>query len=251
MVVELRPYQQDQDKRWPSIRTSTGIEIKATQRDLRRYRALKRVLQRIKEAHSQYYTDEDRNGAGVQDDDDYTPLLARLTHEPPPENGDEHLGEVVEPTSWTALAYDGFMWWASAGERDAAAEEERQDDRDLLCDLEALAEIEQYQDEPPTSGSESNGESGPPPGGVEMAVVAYFHRLTANLVSALAEAVDGSDDSDSDGKVVIGFEELRRMGVDSWSESSRVFALEMVAKYWNREADVRGNSIECCGVRII
>ena len=37
-------------KQWPHIRTSTGEDIKATQRDLRRYYALKRELNRVQHA---------------------------------------------------------------------------------------------------------------------------------------------------------------------------------------------------------
>ena len=51
-------------------------------------------------------------------------------------SGDEDADKVVEPTTWAALAYSGFIWWASAGEQRRGNDaEESAHDATLLADL--------------------------------------------------------------------------------------------------------------------
>lgn len=110
--------------------------------------------------------------------------------------------------------------------------------------------------------------------GLEMAVVAYFHRLTGLILGVLAECVEAGGDEESvsegagsdgvegavggderggwsgQGKVLVGSEDMVRMGLDVWSEGDRRFVQEVVGFYWGREAEVGGKGVECCGVRI-
>jgi hypothetical protein len=106
-------------RKWPILkRSDNGVEIKATQRDLRRYRTLRRALSPLT-----------RLSRGQ------SPNLAHTVEEPDEENEQAHLlythdrrgsdeedelraGEEksVERISWSALAYSSFMWWASAGD---------------------------------------------------------------------------------------------------------------------------------------
>lgn len=112
--------------------------------------------------------------------------------------------------------------------------------------------------------------------GLEMTVIAYFHRLTTLILSTLAEVVVASDvysddddgqagssnkkaatvpdsgdiEQDAEDTVFINGEDMGRMGLDVWSESDRMFVRELVGFYWGRKVVVRGGRVECCGVRI-
>lgn len=104
---------------------------------------------------------------------------------------------------------------------------------------------------------------------VEMAIIAYFHRLTALMLGNLSRVVDACDDSadsaDEDegpaaeqpggrGRdpraVFVASEDMARMGLDIWSEADRRFVKELIEFYWGRTAEVQGVRVECCGVRI-
>ena len=107
------------------------------------------------------------------------------------------------------------------------------------------------------------------PAAPEMAIIAYFHRLTAAILRTLAQVVDGADgggeEDRDDGRqeeeakdggvelppIYVGSEDMIRMGLDVWSEGDRRFVEELLELYWGRKADVQGGRIECCGVRIV
>lgn len=149
------------------------VSLKATQRDARRYAMLRRGLR-------QFSHDRSVSPDTAESDADST-----YSSSP-----------VVEPLSWTRLAYTSFIWWASAGEnRDGLSEEEEEhqieQDTRLLASVESLA----Y---PSTNTvrrsmySEDHGQEAP-----EVALVAYFRRLTSQIFFTLAGAIDRHD---SDGR---------------------------------------------------
>ncbi|KAJ5359174.1 uncharacterized protein N7496_011587 [Penicillium cataractarum] len=149
------------------------VSLKATQRDARRYAMLRRGLR-------QFSHDRSTSPDTAESDADST-----YSSSP-----------VVEPLSWTRLAYTSFIWWASAGEnRDGLSEEEEEhqieQDARLLASVESLA----Y---PSTNTvrrsmySEDHGQEPP-----EVALVAYFRRLTSQIFFTLAGAIDRHD---SDGR---------------------------------------------------
>lgn len=241
IIVEL-PSASDaprQQRRWPRIRTSDGNLIKASQRDVARYRLLHKELFKQRNqssAASDTYADEDG------DDVDTDPLLSRdeiHTKRAEDEFNDMYDDSTVEPMTWSRFAYQGFMWWASAGERDAHATAERDTDRELIGDL--------------ASYSQS----------VETGIIAYFHRQTALLIHSLSELIqrhrDGDDDDDDgssdigddDGDVlVIDRDDLSRMGLDTWSEADRAFVHEFGSLYFGRTVEVKGSEVDCCGLRV-
>ncbi|EXJ87468.1 hypothetical protein A1O3_04428 [Capronia epimyces CBS 606.96] len=187
---------------------------------------------------------------------------------------------VVEPPSWSRVAYDSLVWWASAGDRRGGftETEEAETEQDLAL----------LRDEGDSDNEQSR----------EVALVAYFHRMTEVMFQTIAEAItrtDGNesgarsyqDDDDDDeeednsgsidqdtmqpgscveeeetqgllgdqgeqreGEVEIGREDMAAMGLDSWSASDRAFVEELVRLWWGRKATVRPTSIECCGLRI-
>lgn len=106
---------------WPKIEGPGGIPIRASQRDLRRFRTLEAGLARLSSQLS----------PGTSPTTSRDPTVTNI-----PFFDDAEEKEVVEPLSWTALAYNGFMWWASAGEQ-ALTEmaEESARDAELLADM--------------------------------------------------------------------------------------------------------------------
>ena len=114
---------------------------------------------------------------------------------------------LLEPQSWSALAYSSFMWWASAGEKRTDLAEESDHDSALLQDFNrrnsGLMEYRSANAESPQrsgSASQGNGKAKSPVTPVatleetvtqEMSIIAYFHRLTSLMFKILAEAVDG------------------------------------------------------------
>jgi hypothetical protein len=231
IVVEL-PSTNDappQERHWPRIRTSDGSLIKASQRDVARYRILHKELFKQRNASQpspEAYTDDENEHVA--------PLLSR--DEVDTKRADDDFNEayddtVVEPMTWSRLAYMGYMWWASAGERDAYTTAERETDRELIGDL---AEYSQS---------------------VETAVIAYFHRQSSLLIRTLSEVVESSqqgerdDDEDSDA-LIIDRDDLSRMGLDTWSEADRAFVQEFGSLYFGRTVGVKGSEVDCCGLRV-
>ncbi|RPB23207.1 hypothetical protein L211DRAFT_838729 [Terfezia boudieri ATCC MYA-4762] len=208
VVVTLPPShtKRASKKAWPKIESPAGSPIKATQRDLRRYRKLRKGLQQ--------YTGTAYSNAGNGVD------YKTTAHEEE---------AVCEKASWAELAYSGFLWWASAGEKrqDNNAEEngdgvapavgripqwEEQEDRE---DQEpGPAGDERAEDEDGDSYSqrrssavdsslmlppETPGLPGPmreSSGVVEMDIIAYFHRLTARIIGGMADVVESSEAGD-------------------------------------------------------
>ena len=282
---------QAKEKVWPKIESPRGREVRATQRDLRRYRTLRTGLRiythtskgrESSRGHSQHASshrnDRDRvNGVDNGDDNDngnQTSLL--LDHiENTQETFDDASStldaKLIEPQSWSALAYSSFMWWASAGEKRTDMDEESEHDAALLDDRGGDSRS-MSPNRPRSGGRRSSSTAGAEGGvGMEMAVVAYFQRLTGLILGTLAECVEGSDDpppssdhgSETDhpervgegggpggGKVFVGCEDMVRMGLDVWSEGDRRFVQELVTFYWGREAEVGALGVECCGVRV-
>ncbi|EXJ61722.1 hypothetical protein A1O7_02151 [Cladophialophora yegresii CBS 114405] len=174
--------------------------------------------------------------------------------------------EVIEPSSWSRVAYNSMIWWASAGDRRTgfAEGEESESERD-----QALLH----------SPEEENKTR-------EVAVVGFFQRMTATIFNTLASAiarVDGNeqdseryrDEEEEEGstspvadttqeenqalladqsvkaEVEINHEDMIEMCLDSWSASDKKFVEELVQLWWLRKAVVRPASIECCGLRIL
>ncbi|KIW70021.1 hypothetical protein PV04_02332 [Phialophora macrospora] len=175
--------------------------------------------------------------------------------------------EVIEPSSWSQVAYTSLVWWASAGDRRTgfAEGEENESERDLAL-LRGAEEEDQTQ---------------------EVAVVGYFRRMTAAIFTTLASAIaraDGGEQSSEQyrdeeeeeegstssvvgstqeenqalladegekAEVDINHEDMIEMCLDSWSVSDKKFVEELVQLWWKRKAVVRPASIECCGLRIL
>ncbi|KAH7128289.1 hypothetical protein B0J11DRAFT_266731 [Dendryphion nanum] len=229
VVVEI-PHSYDarpQKRRWPVIRTSDGTQIKASQRDVWRYKLLHHELWKYRNQTS--HANGNSHGEDTSDDDEQAALLRHQNKTQGAEDdfNDVYDDTVVEPMTWTRFAYLGFMWWASAGETDAYTTAERERDREVLGDL------SDFQD------------------GLHTAIIAYFHRSTSSLITRLAELIELVDDEDgeSDG-IVLDKDDISRVGLDTWSEADKAFVQEFLWMYFGRRAEVEGANLECCGLRI-
>lgn len=241
------------DRRRPTIKSSkTQKEIKATQRDLRRYNILRRAMQPLKEASAHFSDDQDNESQ---------PLLHSSSSPAVEDDAVDDEGDVVEPTTWSELAYTSFMWWASAGEKEQTVLDEENMDSSVLDDLadiaQHLADERRYKDEdndeatlstdtPPTQEPQRDAR-------LETAIIAYFHRLSKKIFEVSAEVVDfgeSGDDSGPEDAVKMDREALRSMGLDAWSVGDREYVKEFFRLWFRRDVKVDPLEIECCGVRI-
>ncbi|KAL1894179.1 hypothetical protein Sste5346_005965 [Sporothrix stenoceras] len=185
-------------KVWPTVEIAKGVPLKATQRDLRRYKALVAGLERLAGRAPSASEAEKKNAQ-----------LADAT-EP-----------IVEPVTWAALAYHGFMWWASAGEQSRSEEtDETIHDAQLLADivpprpqaissdshasssanlLDSVSSLTARRvpaDDENSNDDDDNDDEGEERARLELAIITYFHRLTTQILSVLSDIVESSDDDE-------------------------------------------------------
>lgn len=266
------------EKAWPKLQTSSKSELKASQRDLRRYRTLRQGLRRT-QSRSRAVSPYPESRHNQDDEDDQAPLLPIInTHETFDDASSTIDDKLIEPLSWPALAYSSFMWWASAGEKRVDRDQEVENDVALLRNLDDNSEFTPMNGRMRRRSSLNRktplsmvGDSALLPELLpEMAIIAYFHRLTTLILGTLAEIVQawdngpGGHDDDAhnermspnnddavDSDIVISGEDMARMGLDAMSEGDKRFVQELLDLYWGRRGEVEGARIECCGVRII
>ncbi|ORY13398.1 hypothetical protein BCR34DRAFT_562156 [Clohesyomyces aquaticus] len=239
IIVEIPPtYDAKPETRvWPTMKNSEGELIRASQRDVWRYKLLHHELWKYRQDGAKTNGTKTNANESEDGDEDARLLEHRDTHDDRSEEDEVYNSNTVEPMTWSQLAYSGFMWWASAGEKEAYIVEERDRDRELLGDL-------------------SDFQTGLP-----TAVIAYFHRLTSSLVSRLAALIEAVDDEDGGAEVhgdgglegellVLGKDDMSRAGLDSWSEADKGFVEDFLWLYFGRRAVVKGASLECCGVQV-
>ncbi|EHK41440.1 hypothetical protein TRIATDRAFT_173886, partial [Trichoderma atroviride IMI 206040] len=278
------------EKSWPIVECPRGRPVKATQRDLRRFNALRTGLARLA-ANPPTPTP----GQDPRSPDSETSAVRLSTSHSARLVKDEPYGatdNLVEPLTWAAFAYNGFMWWASAGEQ-IRSEEQEESTRDsaLLADLLSPTSPRvgsmpipppapsSSQSEPLSNSiaslaarrSSTDGEAN-----IELAIITYFHRLTTQMLSVLVDIVDAADESyrdnddsgdadgdedeteglvpnesdDSDPAITIDSRSIENMGLDVWSASDTFFVQELVAVYFGRQAVIEGKGVEVCGVRV-
>lgn len=258
VLITMPPlYSEDaKEKVWPRVECPQGTELRATQRDLRRYKALRWALSH----HASPPPSPHRLSSDSMNAEGGTPhttsphALPRddpMLDIPDTEN-------IVEPISWSALAYSGFMWWASAGEQRMHSEEESEADAGLLSGLSLSPPTPQT----PKAPSQSSGEEHEGAAIQEMGIIAYFHRLTTQILTSLSDIVDVTDsddereteelldDEDDVPAVYISNVDMERMGLDVWSASDHTFIEDIAREYFGRRAQVEGRTVDVCGIRI-
>ena len=252
LLFELPALAKHEDsKQWPRLVRSDRKVIKASQRDLRRYRALRLEMRRLKRGRRS--SDTSRYRDNDQDQEEQHPLLRSTTtlHEAE-ESGDlnNNEGEVVEPASWTAVAYRSFMWWASAGEQDAFEAEEEAADQLLLHDLPRIDDATQ----PPSSINNSQASESSDLQNVATVLVAYFHRITSRTLQIIADMVEDADDETEEGLAedAIQFDSvnMQQVGLDAWSDHDKVFLRDLTKLYFDRDAVLEEGGVRMCGMRL-
>lgn len=315
MLVTMPPPHSSnaKDRVWPTVECPKGVPVKATQRDLRRFRSLKLGLTRLA-ALSAQPPQESALSPQSETTDSSAPATAgiRLSQAPAQPStssandspcrtllADDETEKIVEPTTWAALAYSGFMWWASAGEQRGSDEvDEAAHDGSLLADLAPHAPAPQRRasfNAPPPSASlvdsvssltarrtAGDGKDDEDRARIELAIIAYFHRLTTSLLGVMADIVDSTDEDDfigadlgevvaavgeaedgegarlllngdgegSGGWVRVDSDALAQMGLDVWSKADAEFVAELTARYFGRRAYVETKGVEVCGLKV-
>ena len=190
--------------------------MKATQRDLRRYRKLRKGLEQ--------YSGVSSGSTGLRSISNGHGNINTMSDYRATSNEEE---SVCEKASWAELAYSGFLWWASAGEKrhDNNVEEDgdgvapaigripheepvESEPEDNIPVLDGPADDERdganndghgyrrgdRDSDMPSIPPETPGLSGPTQstssGVVEMDIIAYFHRLTAWIIEGMSEAIE-------------------------------------------------------------
>lgn len=252
------------ERAWPSVELPKGVPVKATQRDLRRFRTLKASLRRLA-ARSSAVADEDEHAETANND---TQRPSALSHRQSrmsissmrtsnflSDGEDAHVisdaaEKIVEPMTWAALAYSGFMWWASAGEQRRSDEvEEAAHDNSLLADLypapspahpsanqqrrssgsfnvtgasdglsDSIASLTARRSTT-FDGLTGNGDDTEEDRArVELGIITYFHRLTAGVLGTLSEVVASTEDDYTDLDI------SRTQSEDEGEESARLLS---------------------------
>lgn len=259
ILVELPPkHATSGRKAWPKLRTSSGETIKATQRDLRRYTSLSKGLRMVQRhtTSGQPYRDVEPEGV-ESDQQDTAPLVRPSTQISGHDNDAAHLADadIVQPDSWSAMAYKSFMWWASAGEMDAWEEDETLIDQALLenlPDVDSIMGPDEVDDNGDTDQDSSNRTREAQK--VATLLVTYFHRVTEAILRTLSNKIEHADDNTEDGyeedAIYISNDDMRRMGVDAWNPRDREFVQELISLHFKREAVIEEDGISMCGVRL-
>lgn len=262
---------------WPTVEYPRGTPVKATQRDLRRFNALRSGL-----AHLVASSGPEPESPGLESSPQR--LSTSQSHRLVKDEEDEGVSALIEPLSWSALAYNGYMWWASAGEQ-LRSEEHEESSRDaaLLADIAPAPSTPSSRPDFLNDSLASLSDRRPSVDGqarMELAVIAYFHRLTTQMLSILVELVDNSDeayqgeyrDEDDEGEtegedeaevllnngglgmdahaVTVDSRSVENMGLDVWSSSDATFVQDLIAVYFGRPARIEGKGVEVCGVRV-
>lgn len=235
-----------EEKVWPTVESPKGVPMKATQRDLRRFRTLKAGLRRLSAATSSAVADdeEQQHQQGTTNSTSSRPappshrmsISSLRTHFLDEDDDTQQLADaaekIIEPMTWAALAYSGFMWWASAGEQRRSDEaEETAHDNGLLADLipanptPAVPQRRQSGSFNVTGITSANGmgdsvtsltarrataadgtgagadEEDEDEARRELGIITYFHRLTSGVLGTLAEVVASQEEEYSDVEV--------------------------------------------------
>ena len=207
LVILPPPYSKNaKEKVWPKTSDSQGSEIKANQRDLRRYHTLRRGLHKYgpnanKSRSTSPFTPHTTGTAHDNDGNNESfPSMPSVentqeTFDDASSTSDEKL---IESSTWSSLAYSSFMWWASAGEKSGESQDEVDLDAGLLPVRPPFTGLS-----PRPSRSTTSRRLSPSPGQgdqdsedsiiPEMAIIAYFHRFTTLILGTLAEIIEIGD----------------------------------------------------------
>ena len=228
-------------KVYPTLKNSKGKIIRATQRDLRRWMTLRQSLaphaggyarprssstarttgspSPFTLASSQILGREaGKHGSHPSSSSAPNLIDTRAEAESPLDDSIANtpsLGDnpdvVVEPQTWTALAYTSFFWWASAGEERTDLDEEAAHDAEMMVDFapdpilskSGIDDDNEVAVEDEDGNDHGNHETHNTAldTGLEVSVLQYFHRLSSLLFTSLANIVESVDEEDEDERI--------------------------------------------------
>jgi hypothetical protein len=258
LITMPQPFSEDAAKKvWPKVEYPQGTEIKATQRDLRRYKALRHSLSRNASVPSSPISRRLSTEAQPQEEAPHTSSFSPQ-HDDPALNVPD-MDSIIESVSWSALAYSGFMWWASAGEQSLHSQEEAEADASLISGLPLSPSTPQHARNISAASLNTEGQALQ-----EMGIIAYFHRLTTRILTVASDFVDAADsDSEREGEqplneewedsgppVYVTSADVERMGLDIWSATDHQFIEDVTKEYFGRRSEVEGRNVDICGIRI-
>jgi len=265
LITMPLPHTQDSaQKIWPDVQLPRENHMKATQRDLRRYRSLIWGLSRASVQPQGAPLERNENGGRLRRSATSTSLVDALVPESPMSSLPD-TDAIVEPLSWTALAYTGFLWWASAGEGSIALTDETDHDNSLLDGLSLEPQAPRSSRTRTFSSAKIGSDGSDPSAKKELAIIAYFHRLTTLILTTLSDIVDAADSDEDDdtplrlgdrpeddegSTILISRADMTRMGLDEWSACDRTFVEDMMRAYFGRRAKFDSHNIDICGVRV-
>lgn len=272
----------DDEKSWPRIESPPGVELKATQRDFRRYKALRSALS-SQETLFQNFTQKSYSSSNSSNSSNESHISPILSHNSSISYKDTlselpAMRSIIEPVSWSAFAYSNFSWWISPGERQTELSTESESDSLLLSDLfphprsiPMTFQVPPHYttavtilDDSRTMGPDKNS-----PAGLEMAIVAYFHRITNQILSTLENITTTSDleeeqfdennplqgnsensEYESRSPIIISSADVVKMGLDLWSDSDHRFVQKLAREYIGRRSLIEEFRLEMCGITI-
>ncbi|RKF58136.1 Protein LCHN [Erysiphe neolycopersici] len=281
VLVKMPPISSGSDggKSWPRIESPYGFEVKATQRDFRRYRALQSALS-SQDTSFQDFTQKSSNSSHSFNE----PHISHIISHDSSISYKDALSEqsamksIIEPVSWSAFAYSNFSWWISSGERQSELFNESESDLLLLSNL-----LPNPRSIPMTfrvplhyttastilDGSRTNAPDKNSPASLEMAIVDYFHRMTIQILSTLENITTTSDleeeqfdennplqgnsensEYESRSPIIVSSADVIKMGLDLWSDGDHRFIQKLAREYTGRRSLIEGLRLEMCGITI-
>jgi len=233
VVIRMPPLHSNMasERVWPRIEySSTGEEMRATQRDLSRYRALRNSLRRYIHPEEPFLDDDDDedsddNNTTARNDtvqsistsrnDTFNRRPSIRTMKNYKDDNDDASSSieerVCEKTTWPQVAYTSFLWWASAGEHyyntaeedseglevDISANNDENDNHTdsspLIMQQPPIIPLSQQRRRSTTLSLAGFLDSNGALGNAEMDIIAYFHRMTTRILGTLADLVDASN----------------------------------------------------------
>lgn len=232
-------------KLFPSEASIPGSKItdplKATQRDLKRFKILAREFDLYNEDSADTSIETTTVNSSKSNDE---PDILSSDH---PNNSQVQIdsegipwwAEVSEAASWRQLAWSGFYWWASAGENEKIEEEQ---------EIEGLKEIGDNKNEIDRS----------------LILVGYFQNMTKRLFTTIADIINNENEEDSkadagdlndvgDGDELVNEKiiwiepaDIFEMGLDPYSKQDAEFVVKLIQVWWDRKAHVGSKIVNLC-----
>ncbi|CCH46080.1 hypothetical protein BN7_5668 [Wickerhamomyces ciferrii] len=204
--------------------------LKATQRDLKRFRILSKEFG-LNDHINQNETLSTQEARVKTSDSNDLPVDESTVI-----NDEEIIPEILpwwtevsEPTSWRQLAWSGFYWWASAGEKEKIEEEQELEGLNELNESNKQNEIEQ-----------------------SLILVGYFQNMTKRVFTTIADIINNENESNDDADELVDKTiwiepaDVFEMGLDPYSKQDAEFVVKLIQLWWNRKAQVGSRLTNLC-----